>query len=187
MKIKGAMLLGTILCLNIYGIYVAMNNYSYGLRNVSFLLWIFLLDCPLAVFLFILSIWEREWGGFAFVALIKYSLWTFLAYLFYWSKFVNTDTLYEALLLLFGHLGMIVEAILFGFQKVNKKYVFLLIIFFLTNDIIDYFYLMDYVLPNEGYYLQLFAYNILSTILLSIFVYKYEIKRNKIIDELISA
>jgi uncharacterized membrane protein YpjA len=166
-------LLYTIVFLNLVGIIIGTSTYYRGLIGTHPIVWIFLLDCPLAAALFTISLWKKVFRPIAFVAIIKYSFWTFLAYLFYWTRFVSADTIQGAMILILGHIGMVAEALVFGYQKIGNRYLIAMLSFFLVNDLVDYFYTMDFVLPDRNFVLPLLVYNLISTVSLSALVRRF--------------
>ncbi len=165
-----------IIILNLFALYTGMLTYEINLQRTNPLIWIFLIDCPIAVILFIASLWKKEFKPIAFMASIKYGIWTLLAYFFYWSFFSGPLLIDDSIFLIIGHLWLISQVLVFGFQKVDDKYLAIVLLFFLSNDLIDYFYLNTLTLPNMDFAFPLLLYNIVTTITLSFFIRKRDWK-----------
>ncbi|MFH0948906.1 MAG: DUF1405 domain-containing protein [Candidatus Aenigmatarchaeota archaeon] len=136
-----------------YGIY-----YYYPQISVTpaYLL-IFTLDSPLPVLLFgiiclVLYFKKQPPGTLVFlciVGMIKYGLWTALVILLFWDYFfAMSPVIYSMNFPL--HIGMIIEGIVLSYKLKSRtsSFVFVLL-FFLANDILDYFFSTLPFIPSK--------------------------------------
>lgn len=136
----------------LYGIYY----YHYQLSITPFYLWIFTLDSPLPVLLFVFVSYflyynkkMPQWLLFlVIVGLIKYGFWTALVIILFRDYFFGFAPLIYALNLPL-HIGMMLEGAVLT-VKLKPKILDLGIVlaFFLINDILDYFFGTLPIIPN---------------------------------------
>lgn len=112
--------------------------------EVSPALWVFVADSPIATLSIAVALIARRFGcgnrlldGFAFVANVKYGLWTCFVLLFYSTEFMQVASRPMYLFLFFSHLAMAFQVILVA-EKFEWKTLAPLAAWFLLNDTLDY-------------------------------------------------
>ncbi len=124
--------------------------YWYGRQPplVPPLFWVFVPDCPLYAFLFGLALAAMLLGyplgqrlpllsGILAFGLIKYGVWTVVAWIIFWSRTGLFTP--ESMVMTVAHVGMILEGIfLLGFVRINVSVALMSGIWFLANDAADY-------------------------------------------------
>lgn len=134
-----------ILIANILGTIYGWYYYENQLINSPFYFWIFIADCPnstlffsIALFLMIKGRKSDFLNFFTSANLTKYGIWTCFALLFHRSYFFTVNfNLYSAMFV--THTLLIVEGILFAYATRFTKYAYLTLLWFFTNDYLDYF------------------------------------------------
>ena len=108
-----------------------------------------------------------------FIGLIKYGFWTVLVIQLYSNHYLASNPiLYITLFIL--HIGMIAEAFLIPqISRFPKKALIIALIWFFSNDIMDYWKGTAPYLPDNAYHHILAAESILMTIILVIYSKKY--------------
>ncbi len=158
----------------LYGIYY----YNYQLSATPFYLWIFTLDSPLPVLLFVFVAYflycnkkVPQWLLFiTIIGLIKYGFWTALVILLFFDYFFGFAPFIYAINLPL-HAGMILEgAVLTARLRPRISDLAIVLVFFLINDILDYFFGTLPVIPKT-YNSYLMVESIAVTILLPILLY----------------
>ncbi|MFA5406366.1 MAG: DUF1405 domain-containing protein [Candidatus Nanoarchaeia archaeon] len=154
-------LLYLLVVVNLFG-FINGSLFFYGsqLMATNPLLWVFVPDCPLAAFLFVLSasllLLNKKANNTLFLltvsAGIKYGLWTWIVITSYWGFYVTPDNLAINLINLAAHLLLIFEQLLLSLKfKFTKKSLLIVLSFLLLSDLSDYLlgthpYLPDYSL-----------------------------------------
>lgn len=158
----------------LYGIYYY--NYQLGITPVY--LWIFTLDSPLPVLLFVFVAYflyyskkMPQWLLFlTIVGLVKYGLWTALVIILFRDYFFGFAPLIYAINLPL-HIGMVLEGAVLVTKLKPKIFDFAIVLtFFLINDIMDYFFGTLPTIPS-AYNSYLLVESIAVTILLPILLY----------------
>jgi len=171
-------LLGTI-----YGYYW----YKQQLLETPLYWWPFVPDSPTAslFFCFVLLAYllGRKWPlleAFAGVTLFKYGIWATVMII--WTGLLGGELYWEHYMLIFSHLGMAVQALLFIPYYTFKAYhLGVVAIWTLSNDVLDY---TVGIFPWLHYYLHPFLPTIyVSTVILSIIsisIYYFTVIKKKI-------
>jgi uncharacterized membrane protein YpjA len=112
------------------------------------LFWVFVPDCPLYAFLFGLALAAMLlgyplgrrlplFGGIIAFGLIKYGVWTIVAWVVFWIRTGLFTP--ESIVMTVAHVGMILEGVfLLGFVRINSPVALMSGIWFLANDAADY-------------------------------------------------
>ncbi len=112
-------------------------------------------------------------AAITFVGLIKYGFWTLLVVFLYRNEYFHHDPLLYSILFIL-HIGMIAEAFVIPqIFRFARKALVLALIWFITNDIMDYFFGTIPVLMNNSYFSLLAAESFLISIILVIYAGKY--------------
>lgn len=142
----------TIISLNLIG-FIVGTVYWYGphfmvgkngLGAPSPLLWVFIPDCPLFAFLFVLAYIglrrHKDWNWFyavTAIGLIKYGVWTVTFWLTYWG--VGAPITLEGVIMTVAHLGMITQGIFLLTQfRAEMRHVLVALAWFVLSDFVDY-------------------------------------------------
>lgn len=171
-----------LVIINLLG--TAYGFYFYGdqLRETSMLLWLFVADSPLSTLGVAAAVAWRKLGtgnkyldAYAFLANLKYGLWTVTVLLIYFNGYtsINSTSLY--LFLLFSHLGMAVQAFLL--TDLELRPVALFGVFFLLNDLIDYSIEIHPFVPSESVLMAATAAFSLTVLSVVVAVYRERRKR----------
>lgn len=189
--------LWALLLVNLAGFLFGIWYYLPQLSGTSPLLWLFVIDCPLYVFLFAgicaLKLKGKTIPDWLYyltsVGLIKYGLWTGLVVFLYWETFFSfSPVLYTILTPL--HVGMILEGLVLiprmgEIQEGARMRKLLQPLFvcgwFLLNDWLDYFLGTHPLVPptHLGFLMwESFAATISLTIL--VFFFRGRYKRGRI-------
>ena len=158
---EGRSLLFLIGIANIIGFAYGLYYYSGQLSEWSPLFWMLIIDCPLQAFLvgtfFICSSVQKKGGilelvaKFASVGSIKYGIWTVFVILFYSNYFLTGGEAGMYYLLLFAHLGLLIEGLLISSAyKMGMKELALICALYLVNDYSDYIIGTHPIIPNES-------------------------------------
>jgi len=158
----------------LYGIYY----YHYQLSITPFYLWVFTMDSPLPVLLFVFVAYflyynkkVPQWLLFlTVVGLIKYGFWTALVILLFFDYFFGFAPFIYAINLPL-HIGMILAGAVLT-TKLKPKFPDLIVIlaFFLINDTLDYFFGTLPIIPKM-YNDYLLVESLATTISLPIVLY----------------
>lgn len=153
---RSLLIISLIILVDLAGIYYGYYYYSEQLASTPLYLWIFVPDCPFYVMLFtialVLTIFgfdNRLFNYISAVGMMKYGVWTLLALLLFGDYFFSNPFFLQSAVLFILHIGMFAEGPLLIPRKVERKYLFLGLGWFLLNDYVDYFY--GYV-NNAGRY-----------------------------------
>ncbi|MDD3160132.1 MAG: DUF1405 domain-containing protein [Candidatus ainarchaeum sp.] len=180
--LKNKQLLFILFFINfIFGTY-SISYYFWKLPTVNPLLWFFVIDCPLYVillsFVFLLKFFSKQNNFFQFIViigLIKYAFWTFFSLFLHGLLFSYN---FEFLIVIVAHLFMLFESLLFfKFDKFKLNYLIFGIVWFIFNDILDYFFLLHPYFRPE-FFNQIMLFSFFSSILVSFFVYFLFSKRD---------
>ena len=139
--------LAALILANVVGFLWGIVFYWQQLMATPPLLWIFVLDSPLAVLfaavVCALRVRKKRVPGtlavLAIIGLIKYGLWTALVLVMHWSAFFGSSPLIATLNLPL-HVAMIIEGIaLLAAAQFRKRDIIVPLVFFVVNDGLDYF------------------------------------------------
>ncbi|MBI2076633.1 MAG: DUF1405 domain-containing protein [Candidatus Aenigmarchaeota archaeon] len=139
----------------LYGIYY----YWHQLVATPFYLWIFTLDSPLSVLLFVFVSYflyynkkMPQWLLFlAIMGLVKYGFWTALVIIMFRDYFFAVSPVIYSINFPL-HIGMILEGmILTARLRPRMSGLAVVLLFFLINDILDYFFGTLPRLPSNAY------------------------------------
>lgn len=112
-------------------------------------------------------------AAITFIGLIKYGFWTLLVVFLYRNDYFHHDPLLYTILFIL-HIGMIAEAyIIPQISRFTKKTLIIALAWFITNDIMDYFFGTIPVLMNNSYFSLLAVESFLISIILVIYAGKY--------------
>jgi uncharacterized membrane protein YpjA len=167
--------------INLIGVIAGLITYSKSMAATSPWLWIMLVDCPLypVLMVFILAFRKnklvQKFSFLAFYGLIKYGLWTIVAWTLYYKQFLMISVMLGFIngIILLGHFGMILES---GFvaRRASKSgwlEVLLPIAWMLTNDLFDYGFGTHPPLPDDRYLGLLLMQNLALNILIPVFLF----------------
>lgn len=110
-------------------------------------LWLFVADSPIATLLIaaslVLFLRSRESGlvdALAFIANLKYGLWTGFVLVFYFDTFFTQNPVEMYIFLLLSHLGMALQAFLvLDYTDFDWRHLAIAAGWFVLNDLLDYF------------------------------------------------
>jgi len=142
----------TIIILNLVG-FVLGTLYWYGphflygkdgMGAPSPLLWVFIPDCPLFAFLFVIAFFglrrRKAWNWFytiAAIGLIKYGVWTVTFWFAYWG--LGASLTLEGVVMTVAHIGMIAQGVYLLTQfRAEVRHVLLALAWFVLSDFVDY-------------------------------------------------
>lgn len=134
----------------------AYGFYFYGdqFRQTSMLLWVFVADSPLSTLGIAAAILWRKLGegnsyldAYAFMANLKYGLWTVAVLLIYFGGYTAANSTPLYIFLLLSHLGMAAQAFLIS--DIDLRAVLSIGVFFAANDFLDYFIGIHPFLPAD--------------------------------------
>ena len=152
-----------IVLTNLLGTLFGFYYYSDQLLTTDPLLWIFVPASPIATLLFAASIYlnVKDRGlplldSLAFISNFKYGLWTVFCLSYYSEIFFtgNSVSLYSFMLV--SHFAMAIQAfLLFKWENIGWRVLFVAFLWYLFNDFIDYTFgthtelYTEYTLPAE--------------------------------------
>jgi len=177
-------LLVALAIINFVGFLYGVYYYNYQLSITPAYLWIFTLDSPLPVLLFVFVAYFLYYNKpvpqwlllITIVGLIKYGFWTVLVILLFRDYFFGFAPFIYALNLPL-HAGMIIEGVLLATRlRPGIRDMAIILAFFLTNDILDYFFGTLPIIPAT-HNVYLLAESLAATIVLPLVLYT---RRNKL-------
>ena len=177
---KNAFCLKVMILINLAGTLFGFWYYKFQLASTPLVKLVFVPDCPIYTLLFVclllLHLMGRKSTMLAvvtFIGLIKYGFWTVLVISLYCEYYVASNLfLYVVLFLL--HIGMIAQAyIIPQISGFSKGALVIALVWFLANDVMDYFFGTAPYLPDYMYHNLLLVESILMTIILVIYSRKY--------------
>lgn len=133
-----------VAAVNLLGTVFGFYYYREQLLATSVELWVFVPDSPISTLLMASSLVLLLRGkssfldGMAFIGNLKYGLWTVFILVFYSSTFLQINSIWMYLFLLFSHLLMALQAFLI-LELSDLKYAGIAVGWFLVNDFVDYF------------------------------------------------
>lgn len=118
--------------------------YKNQLISTEWWLWPFVPDSPTASFFFTLVIaaflLRKRWPiieAFAAVTLFKYGIWA--SVMIVWTAMLGGDLNWQHYMLLFSHLGMALQALLFSpYFSFKLKHLMIVAVWVVSNDFLDY-------------------------------------------------
>jgi len=134
-----------IVAINIAGFIYGFIHYSKQVVDFPEYLWLFILDCPLAVlfaaWVFLMFIFKQ--GSQVLTALasfgcIKYGIWTVGVLLFFSPRYLSPELFFASFSLILMHLLMIVEGAFLRVDNLKRYAILIALAFFLFNDVLDY-------------------------------------------------
>ncbi len=151
------------------GIY-SIGYYLPQLNNVSPLLWLFVIDCPLYAILFgiilLLKIKNINFALLNFIVVagsIKYALWTLFVLLLMNNQF-------SFFLLTIGHFFLLLQVIIFyKYSEFKLKHLLIVMSWFLLNDFFDYV-LLTHPFFDTNFFVEVASFSILMSIFVTLFV-----------------
>lgn len=176
-KIAGnALCLKVMILINVVGTLFGFWYYEFQLASTPLAKIIFVPDCPLYTLLFacflVLHLTGKKSAMLAtvtFIGLIKYGFWTVLVISLYFEYYVASNLFLYALLF-FLHIGMIAQAyIIPQISGFSKDALIIALVWFLANDVMDYFFGTVPYLPDYMYHNLLLVESILMTIVLVVY------------------
>lgn len=134
-----------ILFANVLGTAYGWWYYKNQLLSSPIYLWIFIADCPnstlffsAALFLMIIGKRNESLNFFASANSIKYGIWTCFVLLFHRNYFFTVNfSLYSVMFI--THALLVFEGILLAYATKFNKNAYLTLLWFFTNDYLDYF------------------------------------------------
>ncbi len=180
-KIAGnALCLKVMIFINILGTIFGFWYYKFQLASTPLAKLVFVPDCPIYTLLFacflVLHLMGKKSAVLAvvtFIGLIKYGFWTVLVISLYCEYYVASN-LFLYVLLFFLHIGMLAQAyIIPQISGFPGRALIIALIWFLANDVMDYFFGTAPYLPDYMYHNLLFVESILMTIILVIYSRKF--------------
>ncbi|MGM9987497.1 MAG: DUF1405 domain-containing protein [Bacillaceae bacterium] len=154
-----------LLVINIFGTIYGYYWYNYQLVETKLIFWPFVPDSPTAslFFCFVLIgfLLKRNWGlieALAIVTLFKYGIWAVVMNLLVF--FVQGSLDIMGLMLIFSHLGMAIQGLLYApYYRIKPWHLAVTAIFVLHNEIIDYVFgqmprysMLDAYMSEIGYF-----------------------------------
>ncbi|MEM2954923.1 MAG: DUF1405 domain-containing protein [Candidatus Nanoarchaeia archaeon] len=164
---------------NTVGFFIGLYFYSFQLSETHPILWLLVLDCPIAVLLFAFVCGLFYFGKnppeilkiITSVYVIKYGFWTMLAIFLYWNYYIGLVNQILGVSTFILHLGMVIEGIFLANNiKPNLKIAFLTIFIFLLNDYSDYFFGTVTKIPSD-YFDLLKIESFIVSVLVPIFIF----------------
>lgn len=133
-----------LLIVNFFGTLYGYYWYKNQLFSTEWYLWPFVPDSPTAslffCFVLVAFILGKRWRyfeAFAAVTLVKYGVWATVMLI--WTGLLGGELNWMHYMLIFSHLGMAVQALLFiPYFTFKLKHLLVVAIWTLTNDIMDY-------------------------------------------------
>lgn len=118
--------------------------YKNQLLTTSFYLWPFVPDSPTASLFFTIVLlaflMHKQWPlleGFAAITLFKYGIWA--SVMIIWTGLLGGELVWQHYMLLFSHLGMALQALLYSsYFSFKPAHLLIVAIWTLTNDALDY-------------------------------------------------
>lgn len=162
-----------IITLNLFGVLLGLATYYPQLTQTNPLLWIFIIDCPLAAFfviLFLLGVRNPYFEALMRTYAFKYAIWTIvvtasapllLAYEYSWVNILL-------------HFGLLIESFMWIKNKLEFKHFIPSLAFLLSNDFFDYFYNTHPTINNEFFLVTAVFTFLLSVFTVAIFVLFYK-------------
>ena len=161
---------------NLVGIGIGLDYYWTQLSVSPIYQWIFIADCPLYAILFVVAFFMCRYrklpallGFVVTVGLIKYAIWTISVIGLYSQELLFADFSYNSLLI-FLHLGMILEAVvLLNYLPKKSTWIRALdwtVAWFLVNDVFDYGFGTHPFLPGDQWVTLLLYESMLATFVL---------------------
>lgn len=137
-----------LVIVNFLLILVGLMAYSNQLSNTNPLLWLFVIDCPLSAFFFIIYLLGFRNPYFETImrcSAFKYGFWTIIV-TFSSTSFLSAES---AWLNIFFHMGLIIESFLLLKPGLKLKHFSSALTFLLLNDFSDYYLNTHPALNNE--------------------------------------
>lgn len=176
--LKNKQFLVALAIINFVGFMYGIYYYNYQLSITPIYLWIFAVDSPLPVLLFVFVSYffyynkkVPQWLLFAtIIGLVKYGFWTALVILLFFDYFFGFAPVIYAINLPL-HAGMVLEGfVLTAKLKPRIRDLIIVLAFFLVNDVLDYFFGTLPIIPNT-YNSYLLMESLAVTIILPIVFY----------------
>ncbi len=158
-----------IILVNFLGFLLGFSAYLPQLSTINPVLWLFVIDCPLAALLFIIFLFgfrNKYFEALVRTTAFKYGVWTIIitlsspALLSYEYAWIN----------LLLHSGLIIESFLFAKQKLLLKHFVPAGVFLLLNDLSDYLLLTHPIINNDLFTQTAIFTFLLTLISISLFV-----------------
>ncbi|RLG15859.1 MAG: hypothetical protein DRN71_00020 [Candidatus Nanohalarchaeota archaeon] len=165
-----------LIFVNIVGTLFGFWYYKFQLASTPLVKLVFVPDCPIYTLLFacflVLHFMGKKSAILAtvtFIGLVKYGFWTVLVISLYCEYYAASDLfLYVVLFIL--HIGMIAQAyVIPQISGFSKDALMIALVWFLANDVMDYFFGTAPYLPDYMYHNLLFVESTLMTIILVIY------------------
>jgi uncharacterized membrane protein YpjA len=178
--------LWTLLIINILGTIYGYYWYKYQLAETPAKFLPFVPDSPTAslffVFVLLAFILKKNWPIFealAMVTLFKYGIWAVVMNILVY--FVEGYIGIAGIMLIFSHLGMAVQGLLYSpFYRIKTWHVVIAAVWTLHNDVIDYVFFMMPSYRSLDQYMQEIGYFTFWLSILSIWIaYKFGVKNEK--------
>jgi uncharacterized membrane protein YpjA len=137
-------LLALLFVVNVFGTIYGYYWYKNQLLSTDWWLLPFVPDSPTASlffsFVLLAFLLGRKWPlleAFAAITLVKYGIWATV--MIFWTASLGGPMYWEHYMLVFSHLGMALQAVLYApFFSFRKKHLVIVAVWVITNDIVDY-------------------------------------------------
>jgi uncharacterized membrane protein YpjA len=129
---------------NFFGTIYGYFWYKNQLLSTQWWLWPFVPDSPTASLFFTIALlaflMRKKWRlleAFAAVTLFKYGIWATVMIL--WTSFLGGELSWQHYMLIFSHLGMALQALLYSpYFTFKLKHLLIVATWTMTNDLLDY-------------------------------------------------
>lgn len=136
----------SIAIVNVLGTFFGFYYYMDQLLATPVWLWLFVPASPLATLFFASSVYlniqergSKYLDALAFISNFQYGLWTVFVLIYYAEIFFSGNSLGLYAFMLVSHSAMAVQAfLLFEWQNIDLKALFMAFVWYLFNDVIDY-------------------------------------------------
>jgi uncharacterized membrane protein YpjA len=139
-------LIGLVALINVLGTIFGFLYYQYMFDLVPWYMWPVVPDSPGSTLLFAIAMAlfyfgrKKDWLSFlACASTIKYGLWTIFVILYFPEHFLAPAVKNFYYLMIFLHFGMVIQVVvLLHTIERKRKYLFIVLLWFFTNDYFDY-------------------------------------------------
>ena len=167
--------------LSIIAILIGASFYMHQFSTTSPLLWAFLPDCPMYVFIalavFLFRVQSKTVQFLAAVGMAKYGLWTLFIFWSFPEIYFAPIIINSTLILIAGHILMVVGGMVFIPKKMDAKTLAVVLAWFLAMDGMDYVVGTVPIIP-AGKEMQVALFALAETIFISIGFYSVKVFRD---------
>jgi len=171
----------SLLIANIIGTQYGFYYYHAQLSKTPFDFYVFVPYCPLYTLFMVLIIGmfilkyeiPSLLAGITFVGLVKYGIWTEFVFFIFPEYFFSPALFNQTIILIFLHIGMILEAfLLVPFVSGSKSEFYLMLSWFLINDFFDYYLGTAPLLPASSMHYVLALESVIVSFAVSFIIYR---------------